>query len=103
MGILTEQAFEGYRVYTDMTVSRGRYRIGTRWFDAVIHRRERLADGRVALYFSITPQISGDVVVAQVQLIDTNNEVWADKDENIAIHGMQGGVLYRFTFDFREV
>ena len=103
MGILTEAAFEGFRAYTDRTISRAQYRIGSTWRDASIHRRERLPDGRVAVYFSITPGMSGNVTIAEVRIFDTNNDVWAVKPESINIHGLQEGVLYRFTFDFREV
>ena len=103
MGILTQEALEGYRVFTDTTISRARYRIGGSWFDTPIHRRERLRDGRVAVYFSITPGVGSNVTIEEVQLFNTRNEIFASKTEAIPIHGLQEGVLYRFTFDFREV
>lgn len=101
--ILTAGAIEDYKAHTDRTIAYARYRIGNTFYKVPIHRRERLKDGRVAVYFSITPQIGQDVTVAQVQLFDLNNELWADKTENITIRGVQEGVLYRFTFDFKEV
>jgi len=103
MPILTASAIEGYKKDTDRKIARARYRIGTTWHDAPIHRRERLKDGRVAVYFSITPNISGNVTITEVQLFDTNNDLWATNAENILLSGVQSGVLYRFAFDFREV
>jgi len=103
MPILTTTAIEGYKVYTDSIIHRARYRIGGTYHNALIHRRERLPDGRVAVYFSITPGISGNVTITEVQLLDTNNNIWASNAENIVISGVQEGLLYRFTFDFKEV
>ena len=103
MGILTTEALTGYKAATLRKIARARYRIGTTWFEPTIHRREWLPDGRVAIYFSIVPNISGSVTIAEVQLFDTNNDLWASKVENITISGTQQGVLYRFAFEFREV
>ena len=36
-------------------------------------------DGRVAVYFSIIPQLGQDVTITEVQLFDTNNDLWAAK------------------------
>ena len=103
MGILSAQAITGYKTDTLRKIARARYRIGSIWYEPTIHRREWLADGRVAIYFSITPNITGNVTIAEVQLYDTNNDLWASKTENITISGVQEGVLYRFAFDFKEV
>jgi hypothetical protein len=103
MAILTAQAIEGYKKHTERTIQRARYRIGSAFYDAPIHRRERMPDGRVAIYFSITPGTSGSVTIREVQLLDTSNSVWASKVEDIALGGAQEGVLYRFAFDFKEV
>lgn len=103
MGILTPEALIGYKADTLRKIARARYRIGTTWHEPQIHRREWLPDGRIAIYFSIVPGISGNVTIAEVQLFDSNNDLWASKAENITISGVQQGVLYRFAFDFREV
>ncbi len=103
MPILTEKAIEGYKKDTEMKIARARYRIGEEYFDVPIHRRERLPDGRVAVYFAITPATAGSVTISEVQLFDNNNDLWAAKTEDIVISGVQEGVLYRFTFDFKEV
>jgi len=103
MGILTPAAIEGFKADVNRKIARARYRIGAVYYNAVIHRRERLPDGRVAVYFSITPGIPGAVTISEVELYDSNNDLWASKTENIVISGNQEGILYRFAFDFREV
>lgn len=103
MPILTEQAIEGYKQDTERKIARARYKISEEYFDVPIHRRERLPDGRVAVYLAITPATTGNVTISEVQLFDSNNDLWATKTENIVISGLQEGVLYRFTFDFKEV
>ena len=102
-GILTDAAMEGFKTHTERTIDRAAYKVDGVWHDAVIHRRERLPDGRVAIYFSITPGISSNITIEEVRLYNTRGEVWALKPESIEIHGLQQGVLYRFTFEFREV
>jgi len=89
--------------WTRTGIAKARYKIGNVYYDAPIHRRERLPDGRVAVYFSITSAKSGSVTITEVQLFDTNNDLWATKTEKIVLKGVQEGVLYRFTFDFKEV
>ena len=102
MGILTAQAIEGYRTYTEHTIARARYRIGTTWYEAQITRKERMADGRVAVYIPILPQSSNTVIITGVELYDKNDALFASKTESIKVEGVQEGVLYRFTFDLRE-
>ena len=103
MGILTEAAIKGYKADTLRKIARARFCVDGVWYEPPIHRREWLKDDRVAVYFSITPNISGDVTISEVQLYDTNNDLWASKQEDITVSGTYEGVLYRFAFDFREV
>lgn len=103
MPILTGKAIEGYKVYTDRSIAYAQYKIGGTYTRVAISRRERLKDGRVAVYFPIDAQGQTDVTISEVQLYDTNNDLWAAKEENILVRGVQEGVLYRFTFDFKEV
>ena len=100
--ILTAAAIEGYRQYTERTISYACYKLGGTWYKAEISRRERMPDGRVAVYFSIIPQSSITVTVTGVELYDKAGNLWASKSENIKIEGVQEGVLYRFTFDLHE-
>lgn len=101
--MLTNSAINGFKDYIEKTVSYARYKIGSTYYKAVIHRKERLTDGKIAVYFSITPELSGNVTITEVQLFDTNNELWATKTESIVVTSVQEGVLYRFTFEVKEV
>lgn len=103
MKILQENAIEDYKAHTELTIAYARYKIDGQYYRVAIHRRERLKDGRVAVYFSIVPQAGKDVTITEVQLFDREERLWASKAENIIIRGVQEGVLYRFTFDFKEV
>lgn len=100
--MLTEKAIEGYKVYTERTISYARYRLGSTWHTAQISRRERMKDGRVAVYFPIIPQTTEEVTITAVQLYDKSGALWAEKAEDIKIESVQEGVLYRFSFDLHE-
>ena len=65
--MLTEKAIEGYKVYTERTISHARYRLGSTWYTAQISRRERMKDGRVAVYFPIIPQTTEEVTIENVK------------------------------------
>lgn len=101
--MLTDKAIAGLKAYIDRTIVYARYRIGGTYYKTPISRREYLKDGRVAVFFSIVPEAGQDVTIEEVQLFDTNNDLWAAKNEEIIIRGVQEGVLYRFAFDIREV
>ena len=103
MSILQENAIEDYKAHTELMIAYARYKIGSDYQQVAIHRKERLKDGRVAVYFSIVPHAGKDVTVSEVQLFDIEGRLWAVKTENIIIRSVQEGVLYRFTFDFKEV
>lgn len=100
--MLTESAIEGYKVHTERVISHARYRLGKTWYTAQISRRERMVDGRVAVYFPIIPQSQEAVTITGVQLYSKDGKLWAEKDEDIKIESVQEGVLYRFTFDLHE-
>ena len=100
--MLTEKAIEGYKVYTERTIAYARYRLGSAWHTAQISRKERMKDGRVAVYFPIIPQTTEEVTITTVQLYDNSGALWAEKAEDIKIESVQEGVLYRFTFDLHE-
>lgn len=101
--MLSSKAMEGFRRFIETNVQYAKVKINNNYVKLLIHRKERLNDGQVAIYISITPQSSNDVTIREVQLCDNNNDVFASKVENILIKSVQEGVLYRFTFDFKEV
>ena len=101
--MLTTKALEGFKAFVEKNVAYARYKIGGTYYNSKIHRKERLPDGKVAVYFSIIPQAANDVTITEVQLFDNNNDLWASKVENIEVKSVQEGVLYRFAFDIKEV
>ena len=100
--MLTTTAINDFKNFIDNIIAYAKVTVDGVTEKRVIHRRERLKDGRVAVYVSITPQTSGAVTVQRVQLYNKNNELWADKAVNIPLNNVQEGVLYRFVFDFTE-
>lgn len=102
MKILTTDALEGYKKYTEDVIGYARYRLGSNWYRSEISRRERMPDGKVAVYFSVIPQASSTVTLNAVQIYNKDGKLWAEKTENITIESVQEGVLYRFTFDVHE-
>jgi len=101
--MLTDSALNGFKSFVERTIAYAKYKIGSTYYQAAIHRKERLSDGKIAVYFSITPESSGNVTITEVQLYDTNNELWATKAESIIVASVQEGILYRFTFEIKEV
>ena len=101
--LLQPKAITGIKEYVKGTIDYAKYKIGSTYYEVQIHRKEYLEDGRLAAYFAITPQSQTDVIIKEVQIYDVNKDLWLKKSEDIKIRSVQEGVLYRFTFDVREV
>lgn len=101
--MLSNDALDAFKSFIEKNIASARYKIGGTYYDVPIHKKERLTDGKVAIYFSVTPQLQSTAVVSEVQLLNTNRVVWANKIGNIEIKSTQEGILYRFVFDFKEV
>jgi len=102
MGMLTETALKGYKEYTKAELAYAKYRIGNSYYRAEIMSREYLADGRLAVKIMIDHPAPGNLTISEIQLYDTNNNLWLKKPENIMREDVTAGILYRFTFDFHE-
>lgn len=100
--MLTTTAINDFKDFIDNIIAYAKVTVNGVSEKIVIHRRERLADGRVAVYIQITPEVSGSATVQRVQLYNKHNKLWADKTVNIPLNNVQEGVLYRFVFDFTE-
>lgn len=100
--MLTQNAIDGYRLYTEKNIAYARFKVGSTYQQVGIHKKERLSDGRVAIYFLIDDKIPGNVTINEVQLYDTDSKLWLSKPENIIKKAVQEGILYRFTFNFSE-
>ena len=101
--MLTAQAMEDFKVFIDRSIAYAKVTISGKTEEFKIHRRERLKDGRVAVYIQITPQAGKTVTVEKVQLYNYGGKLWAEKSEEIELSQVQEGVLYRFAFSVKEV
>lgn len=102
MSMLTEKALQGYREYTKRTIAYARYKIGTAYYKAPIQDIEIQADGKLAVRFMIEPKISTKVVITEVQLFDTDNNLWLSKAENLEKKSAQEGFYYLFRITIKE-
>lgn len=100
--MLEPQAFEDVKTFLDDIIAYAVVTVDGKATKCPIHRRERMKDGRVAVYIQITPEESKSVTVQKVQLYNKNRQLWATKGEGILLEEAQEGVLYRFTFKFLE-
>lgn len=102
MAMLTKAAIDGYKEYTRADIAYARYKIGDSYYRAEIQSKEYLADGRLAVKILIDHPAPGNLTISEIQLFDTNNNLWLSKPENIMREDVTAGILYRFTFDFHE-
>lgn len=100
--MLTADAINDFKDFIENIIAYAKVTVNGSTSKAVIQRKERLADGRVAVYINITPQLGTTATIQRVQLYNKNNKLWADKAENIVLSNVQEGALYRFVFKFEE-
>ena len=100
MAMLTKAAIDGYKEYTRADIAYARYKIGDSYYRAEIQSKEYLADGRLAVKILIDHPAPGNLTISEIQLFDTNNNLWLSKPENIMREDVTAGILYRLTFDF---
>lgn len=102
MGLLTSAAIEGYKNYTKKVLAYAQYKVGTTYYKAPIVDVSTLSTGRIAADVLIDHTIDGDITVTELQLYDSNNQLWLSKPESISRKNVQEGILYRFTFNITE-
>lgn len=102
MSMLTAKALEGYREYTKRTISYARYKIGSTYYKVPIKDIKVQSDGKLAVTFLIEPEISSKVTISEVQLFDTNNDLWLSKAENLVKEAAQEGFYYLFRISIKE-
>lgn len=101
-GMLTDAAIRGFKEHTRADIARAQYKVGGAYHDAKIQSKEYLPDGRLAVKLLIEPPENGTVTVSEIRLYDVENNLWLVKTENIVRESVTAGILYRFTFDFKE-
>ena len=101
-GMLTESAIRGFKEHTRVDIEKARYKVGGTYYDAVIQSKEYMSDGRLAVKILVEPPGNNTVTVSEIQIYDTAGNLWLKKAENIVRESVSTGILYRFTFDFKE-
>lgn len=102
MAMLTEKALRGYREYTKRTIAYARYKIGSTYYKTLIQDIKIQADGKLAVRFMIEPKINSKVTITEVQLFDTDNNLWLSKAENLEKESAQEGFYYLFKITIKE-
>jgi hypothetical protein len=100
--MLTAQAIEDFKEFLENNIAYAMVTVNGTASKKTIYRKERLADGRVAVYINITPQLQTTATIQRVQLYNQDQQLWADKTENIVLSAVQEGALYRFVFQITE-
>ena len=101
-GMLTQAAINGFKEHTRADILKARYKVGGTYHDAVIQSKDYLSDGRLAVKILVEPPETGTVTVSEIQIYDVAGNLWLKKQENIVRESVSTGILYRFTFDFKE-
>lgn len=102
MALLTSAALQGYRDFTKRRIHHARYLIDSTWHTASIESVETLPNGIVEISFMIELE-SGSGTVRQVQLYDTDNQVWLSKTESLRMSDVSEGYLYVVQLNIQEV
>ena len=102
--ILTDTALEGYRKYTETTISRtARYKLTTgSWVEVPVQSLRRSEDNRILVDVDVSPDAAGKVTIAEVQLLDYFGRVWASTKEQVTVENLQEGVLWEFALNIIE-
>ena len=79
MAMLTKAAIDGYKEYTRADIAYARYKIGNTYYRAEIQSKDYLADGRLAVKILIDHPAPGNLTISEIQLFDTNNNLWLSK------------------------
>ena len=102
MAMLTSAALTGYRNYTKRVVSYAKYKIGSTYYESRIESVKTLWSGIVEISFMIELE-SGSGTVSEVQLYNTDNELWLSKAESLKLSDVSEGFLYVVRLDIKEV
>ena len=95
---ITSTMLGGLRQCIVDMVSYGRYKIGSTWYRAEINSKAVQLNGAVHVTFYIQNQGGGSTPASQFQLLDANNNLLAERTEDVAFVQYMDRILYRFKF-----
>ncbi|MBR1744367.1 MAG: hypothetical protein IJ733_21410 [Lachnospiraceae bacterium] len=100
MSLLTNAAIKGYQQYTKRILSYARYKIGSTYYKVNINSVNVTTNGIVEIDFLIEPTVTG--TITEVQLYDTNGELWLDKTESLSVSSVVEGFFYTVQLKISE-
>ena len=102
MKLLTSKAIQGYRDYTKRTIAYAKYKIGSTYHKTKIESVDLTGDGLVEIAFKIETATTGAAKVTEIQLYDTNNELWLSKQESLKMDSVAEGFYYVCQLEISE-
>ena len=102
MGLLTNAAFQGYRDYTKRRIAYARYKIGSTYYKVPIESVTVTSTGVLEISFKIELS-SGSGEVSEVQLYDTDNQLWLSKAERLKMDSVAEGFAYVVQLEISEI
>lgn len=100
MSLLTSAAIAGYQQYTKRALSYARYKIDNTYHKVSINSVNVTNNGIVEVDFMIEPAVTG--VISEVQLYDTNGDLWFRKVESLDVSSVVEGFLYTVQLEISE-
>lgn len=102
MALLTNTAIQGYRDYTKRRIAYARFKVGSTYYKSLIESVEVTSAGVVEISFKIELS-SGSGEVTEVQLYDTDNQLWLSKTERLKMDSVAEGFLYVVQLTITEI
>lgn len=102
MKLLTSKAIQGYRDYTKRTIAYAKYKVGLTYHKTKIESVNVTEDGIVEVRFKIEAATTGAATVTEIQLYDTNNDLWLSKQESLEMNSVAEGFYYVCQLEISE-
>ena len=100
--MLTTSALQGIRAYVKRRVLYARYKIGSTYYKVPLNSIEVMSNGTIEITFMIELE-SGSGTVTEVQLYDTEQQLWLSKSESLEMSDVSEGFLYVVRVRIEEV
>ena len=98
--MLTTAAFVDLRNYIKRRIAKAQYRVGSTWYNAPIVETVITSAGIVRVKSQIAH--GAPCTIAEVRLINTEQQVWASKAVNVVLETATTNLLQWFDFNITE-
>ena len=102
MALLTSTALADIRGYIKRRIAYAKFKIGSTYYRANIESIKILSNGIVEVAFMIELE-SGSGTVTEIQLYNTEQQLWLSKSESLNLADVSEGFYYVVRFDVEEV